>query len=505
MSSEDREEVFVLEKAEISIDNDEGYNYDEIKDSDDELDSLQKLDSDDSDDLEDFEKLKTKTNMKMLEKQTAGVSGMGTHLEKTRHETKPKVVKRDVVIDDYIRNYLAKFNMNKTLNIFQHEWSQLQKKGTFNDNHIGLITDTANKNIRMEGRISTMKIELDKEQVKAEKAKSTWLKLRKERDFHKTHTQRVQKEKIQISDNIKKLIDLQEQYEDKIKELTKKYEMTLKEKTLLKLEKEKLQKKAMEIKGKIKEKEDEVAHAIEQSKARAAGKNKNKQTIKMKGQNTPYPIDDARPNPFLATEYDDFNSKAASQKIIRAHDTGIGGMCLHFKKQIIASVSDDCIWKIWNMEDGENLLSGEGHKDWLAGVDFHPAGSHLVTSGGDKTVKIWDFINSCCSVVFTEHTQPVWSVKFHDTGDFVLSGSMDGSMKLFDVNAEKSRQAYRGHTDSVNSVNFQPFTNFFVSSSADKTLSVWDMRTGLTIQTFYGHLNSVNDAIFSISGHLISS
>lgn len=239
MSSEDKEEVFVLEKAELSIEEDEGYNYDEIKDSDEELDSIQKIDSDESDELEDFEKLKKKTNMKKLEKQT--ISG-GTHFEKTRHDIKPKVIKRDVVIDDYIRNYLSKYNMQKTLNIFQHEWSQLSKKGVFNDSHIGKITDTINMNSRMEESIKKMKVELDKEQLKAEKAKSTWLKLRKERDFHKTHTQRVQKEKVQISENIKKLHELQEQYEDKIKELTKKYEMTLKEKTLLKLSKEKLQK-----------------------------------------------------------------------------------------------------------------------------------------------------------------------------------------------------------------------------------------------------------------------
>lgn len=129
-------------------------------------------------------------------------------------------------------------------------------------------------------------------------------------------------------------------------------------------------------------------------------------------------------------------------------------MALHLKKQIIATVSDDCTWKIFNMEDGENILSGEGHRDWISGVDFHPAGSHLVTGSGDKSVKIWDFINSCCAATFLEHTAPVWTTKFHDTGDFVLSGSMDASMKLFDLNAEKVRQAYRGHTDSVNSVSF---------------------------------------------------
>lgn len=398
MSEDDKEEVFILEKAEISVDDDEGYNYDEIKDSDEEEQSIQKLESDESsDDLEDFERLKAKTQMKKIEKQTAGPGATTTmtKMEMTKYrDTKPKVIKRDVVIDDYIRNYLTKFNMHKTFNIFQQEWSELQKKGTFNDNHIGLITDTENKNQRMAERIDKMKIELEKEQVKAEKAQSTWEKLRKERDFHKTHKNRVEKEKVQISDNIKKLQELQNQYEDKIQELNKKYEMTLKEKMLLKLKREKLRKQAAEARKKMREQEEEVAQAIEESRARMAGTNKTKQKMKMKGQNTNLPEDDARPNPFLAQEYDEINSKMNSQRIVKAHDKAIGGMCLHFKKQILASVSDDCLWKIWNMEDGENILSGEGHKDWITGVDFHPAGSHLVTSGGDKTIKVWDFINS---------------------------------------------------------------------------------------------------------------
>ena len=71
------------------------------------------------------------------------------------------------------------------------------------------------------------------------------------------------------------------------------------------------------------------------------------------------------------------------------------------------------------------MMSGEGHKDWICGVDFHPSGSHLATSSGDKSVKIWDFANSCCTATFLEHKQPVWAVKFHDTGDFLLSASMD--------------------------------------------------------------------------------
>ena len=201
----------------------------------------------------------------------------------------------------------------------------------------------------------------------------------------------------------------------------------------------------------------------------------------VKGKNTPFP-EDARPNPFLARTYEDINPKLIFQKKVDAHSKGIGGFALHLRKQIVATASDDCTWKIWNLENGENIMTGEGHKDWICGIDFHPQGSHLVTSGGDKSVKIWDFINSSIAHTFNDvHTSPVWKVKFHDTGDFVLSAGGDGAIKLYDLNALKVRQQYRSHTDSVNGLNFQPFTNFFVSASADKTISIWDMRTGLTV------------------------
>lgn len=53
----------------------------------------------------------------------------------------PKTIERPVVIDDFIRNFLTKTKMTKTMNVFQQEWFALQKKGVFQDIGIGLITD----------------------------------------------------------------------------------------------------------------------------------------------------------------------------------------------------------------------------------------------------------------------------------------------------------------------------------------------------------------------------
>lgn len=62
-----------------------------------------------------------------------------------------------------------------------------------------MITDSKNKNDKLRAKIDKMKVELQEANVIAEQAKSTWEKLRKERDFHKTHQDRVNGEKVTIS------------------------------------------------------------------------------------------------------------------------------------------------------------------------------------------------------------------------------------------------------------------------------------------------------------------
>eukprot|EP00483_Globobulimina_turgida_P006879 UN06891 len=143
-------------------------------------------------------------------------------------------------------------------------------------------------------------------------------------------------------------------------------------------------------------------------------------------------------------------------------------------------------------------MSGEGHKDWISSSSFDPIGSHLVTSSGDCTIKIWDFAQSRCVATFDDHTSVVWNVKYHfESSNFIISCSMDHTAKLWDIQQLKCRQTYRGHVDSVNCIDFQPYSNNIVSGSGDKTISFWDIRTALCIQTFYGHHNSVNNVSFN--------
>lgn len=193
-----KEEAYVLEKMEISEDEDDGFEYKEIADDDDlnmdlkgTSDGLPDMADlkdtsivlDDDDDLNDFMALKTKTEKRKAAQMAKDGTSRGARIA----EAVPATVQQDVVIDDFIRNFMLKFDMKKTLNIFQQEWHELQKKGTFHDVQIGLITDSKNKNDKLRAKIEKMKVELQEANIVADQAKSTWEKLRKERDFHRTH------------------------------------------------------------------------------------------------------------------------------------------------------------------------------------------------------------------------------------------------------------------------------------------------------------------------------
>lgn len=117
----------------------------------------------------------------------------------------------------------------------------------------------------MESKIERMTGELKQAKIVAENAKSTWEKLRKERDFHKHHQDRVNNEKVDITGTIKGTKQEHEELMERIEEMKKKHLAVVKDKALLKLEKDKLQRRVHDLNTEIKENEARVQKQLEMS------------------------------------------------------------------------------------------------------------------------------------------------------------------------------------------------------------------------------------------------
>merc|ERR1719191_87880 len=412
-----------------------------------------------------------------------------------------KVSERPAVVDDFIRNFFMKHNMRRSLDCFQTEWYELQMSGKLRKEEIEVVPSEYQRTHNLHHQITQYKVELEKARAVAEKAKAHWDKFRKERDFHRMHHKRVVQEKNKLLVDLKRLKRHYEQYEPTLTELRHKYEVAMKEKMLMRLERDRFLARAESLQKQLAQAQYEGKEGGEQAEDEGDKKRKGGS----KKMDAPWPIED-RTNPYLHTPFEP--AKVGDWKRIRTfpgHKGAVSRVAFHPKIPVVATCSDDHTWKMWSMPGGELVLSGEGHTDWVSGIDFHPRGSLVATTSGDATVKIWDIAKERCKHTLTDHTQAVWNCCFHDLGDFLVPASMDQTVRAFDMQSMRRRQTFRGLVDSVNYVTFQPFSNNILTSSGDKTVSLWDLRSGLCVQTFYGHSNACNQAQFNIRGDTIVS
>lgn len=495
------EGIKILEKVDFSDDEEEDdFKYEEIQEPED-------FDAEDDNELADA------LASLQLKHKTGANDGMA-------NPSNAMTQVRPSVVDDFLRNFLIKAGLKRSLDTFNTEWYEMQSKGKLPAELSTAVPDIYLRNEELDAQAGVLREQVEKMRVVASKAESTWDKFRKERDFHRMHHKRVVQEKNKLIDDLRRLRNHLRSYEPTIEELKKRHESAMKEKMMIKLERDRL-------KTRVKVLEETVANlsanpSVAGSKTPGAGPESSQVSSKgAKGEGSPdkkrnptrtvrkqasFPPDEPQLNPYLDMEFDPANTENyMTRKSFKGHVNSISACAFHPKKPVFATASDDETWRLWNVPDCELIMSGEGHGSWLSDLHFHPHGSHLVTASGDSAVKIWEFSKARCTHTFSEHTQAVWGSEFHFGGDLVVSCSMDHTVRIWDLISGKCRQTLRGHVDSVNACSWIPHTSNVCSAAGDKTVSVWDGRTGLCVQTLYGHTNSCNHVKVSKQGDIVVS
>ncbi len=418
---------------------------------------------------------------------------------------RPDLTRLPEVVDDFVRNFFVKHNLLRTLEMFEIEW--YERYGQNPEDEVQCVPDVYLENTQLLDRLQKLEDELAKHRAISSKATSLWEQVKKERDFHRMNHSRVIQEKTKISRDLKRLQTHSAVIEPTVTEMRHKYESVQKEKMLLRLERDKLASRIVSLEETVRELEGQTKDG-----GTAAAKSSSKGgPAAASAAAPPAPVvkwpEDVRPNPFLNSNLK-APSNAASwscRTSFKAHAMAVTRCALHPKKPVVATSSDDGTWRLMSLPQGELIMSGEGHKSWVAGIAMHPKGTMVATASGDKTVKLWDFGSNSCKGTLKAHTEGAWCVDFQETGDLLASGSLDQSARIWDIETMKCKQTLRGHVDSVNAVTWQPYSNILCTGSGDKTVSLWDCRANFCVQTFYGHHNAVTSVSMYHKGDLIAS
>jgi WD40 repeat protein len=189
----------------------------------------------------------------------------------------------------------------------------------------------------------------------------------------------------------------------------------------------------------------------------------------------------------------------------KGHTNWVVSLAFSPDGSILASGSVDYTMKLWDVSTGQYLQTLQGHDNEVWSVAFSPDGNTLVSGSDDQTMKLWNVQTGECLKTFQGHTSWVCSVAFSPNGQTLFSGSDDHTVELWDINIGECLKTFQGHRDGIRSITVSPDGKMLASGSEDQTVKLWDVSTGKCLKTFQGHSNEVYSVTFSSRGDLLAS
>lgn len=432
------------------------------------------------------------------------------------------------VADDFIRNFLIRTNMNRSLDCFNSEWFELKAKGKFpntQDDQLR-VPDIYVQNQQLEDSVAQLRLELAQAQDVAAKAQSTWDRFRRERDFHRMHHKRVVQEKNKLVVDLKRLKAHYEKYEPMLEELRTKYELAMKEKMLMRLERDRLAARVAALEATLRAGGGTVSEGMNEGGVPTTTATNG---TNLRSNTTNGPTSAPVTSPSLANNStgrrggilaptaaskarveERFNSgpmppiqaaaiaKAAKEAEALARATRIPDSKLP-SEDLVNPYLGGLTFEPARV--GGYKLTGtlKGHGAPVSALAFHPTKPLFVSASDDSTWRMWSVQSaSDAQLEMSGEGHRAWlaDTEFHPTGTLLATCSGDGLVKLWDLASQSCAATLSDHTQTAWSVSFHHLGDFLASASMDHTTKLWDIHTGKVRQTFRGHADSVNAVAF---------
>ena len=200
-----------------------------------------------------------------------------------------------------------------------------------------------------------------------------------------------------------------------------------------------------------------------------------------------------------------FQNAALVQSVFAETLSGVVSVAFSPDGKILATGDVNGRICLWQVADGKQLLTFQGHTGWVWSVAFSPDGQTLASCCHDSLVRLWDRKTGETLRVLHGHTSGVRSVTFSADGRTLASGSLDSSIRLWDLRDGHCLNALHGHTSAVRSVTFSPDGRTLASGSDDSSVRLWDIRDGQCLLVLSGHGDRVCSVSFSSDGRTLAS
>ena len=162
---------------------------------------------------------------------------------------------------------------------------------------------------------------------------------------------------------------------------------------------------------------------------------------------------------------------------LKGHDSEIMDVAVSDDGRYAATASMDGTIRVWDLRDNAHPVVRIliGHRGWVTAIRFRTNSPHVISGGIDATARLWNISDGNEVRSFEGHQLIVRSLAVSADGRRLLTGSDDKTVRLWNVETGTELYTFLGHTDQVCSVTFLPDGEYAVSASHDGTCRVWKL------------------------------
>ena len=194
---------------------------------------------------------------------------------------------------------------------------------------------------------------------------------------------------------------------------------------------------------------------------------------------------------------------------LAGHSQAVYGVRFHpVHPSLLATVAFDRLGKIWDLRTGQAELDVVGHTDDIIGLDLSPDGRLLATGSDDCTCRVWDLRNvgpngAAAAAVASgagrnhlmclQHEDEVKRLEWSACGSLLATASSNGHINVWQTGSPANRpypelslsRSLPGHDDTVFDVAWLPLASegaakgaYLMSASHDFTVKAWGTSEG---------------------------
>jgi len=162
--------------------------------------------------------------------------------------------------------------------------------------------------------------------------------------------------------------------------------------------------------------------------------------------------------------------------VLKGHTNAVLEVTWSPDEHRILSCSADKTVALWDVPTGGRLRKFNEHRNFVNGICYGPAHTHLLLSGSDdQSIKLWDE-RVKGSIETFDASFPVMSVAFNKEGDQFFSAGIDNDITMWDRKKNRKVSKLEGHADSITGLKLSPDGSYLLSNSMDNTVRLWDIR-----------------------------